>query len=522
VLLTAYYPFCDERVLFPERKDLVRNWFVQLLVEDDDDDNKKGPFHPFFKNLGLITETQQDERGWIRENRVGHIGRSIFVCCAELPALAEAKCSLAFKRFFFDGFFSGYFSVGIKIDEQQAAAILADGTLLPFIQSMADVPVRSPHRPGEPFTLSTFGRLASDLYATGSVRKVRSPDRAKAADGLRRGRPMLVISAIASPDQIAVSLENATNFKLKIPIEERTGDYKCLGGYLNWKEQKTFALVICSSERSEAATSRFLRAGIAHLYRETFGLERMIAVLQGNTFDKCDEEGKNVIGTAVNRALVRLQGKHKPDIASDKQSYDLLIEAFSRLYRPGRVDDLENIIERLRARPNLQRALSQSHLASTVVNNIAGDLVMGNKQTGGVSITGGTFSGNEIVGGNKTETVQGDKTVTVNVQLQQQIQQALQPVAAAIEKAPPEKQAEAAKTLDKIKEEVAKDKKADDGTLAKLVEGLVGLVPSAVTAVASAFGTPLLGGIAGPITKYVLDKFKPSAPAPDNSGSGAP
>jgi hypothetical protein len=36
------------------------------------------------------------------------------------------------------------------------------------------------------------------------------------------------------------------------------------------------------------------------------------------------------------------------------------------------------------------------------------------------------------------------------------------------------------------------------------VKGLVGLVPSAVSAIVSAFGTPILGGVAGPVTKFVL------------------
>ena len=75
--------------------------------------------------------------------------------------------------------------------------------------------------------------------------------------------------------------------------------------------------------------------------------------------------------------------------------------------------------------------------------------------------------------------------------------------------APPGRQAEAAKQVGELKAEVAKGKQANDGTVAKLIEGLVGLVPGAVSAVASTFVNPILGGIAGPVTKYVLDKLKP-------------
>jgi len=44
--------------------------------------------------------------------------------------------------------------------------------------------------------------------------------------------------------------------------------------------------------------------------------------------------------------------------------------------------------------------------------------------------------------------------------------------------------------------------------IAKLVDGLVGLVPAATSAVVSAFATPILAGIAGPVTGFVLDKLR--------------
>ncbi|MEW6645114.1 MAG: hypothetical protein AB1586_31750 [Pseudomonadota bacterium] len=62
--------------------------------------------------------------------------------------------------------------------------------------------------------------------------------------------------------------------------------------------------------------------------------------------------------------------------------------------------------------------------------------------------------------------------------------------------------------LQELKGEIAKGGHADDSTVAKLIEGLVGLVPGAVGAVVGAFATPILGGIAGPVTKYVLSKIQ--------------
>jgi hypothetical protein len=44
--------------------------------------------------------------------------------------------------------------------------------------------------------------------------------------------------------------------------------------------------------------------------------------------------------------------------------------------------------------------------------------------------------------------------------------------------------------------------------MADIVDGLVALVPGAVGSVVSMFATPILGGIAGPVTKYVLNKIQ--------------
>jgi hypothetical protein len=121
-------------------------------------------------------------------------------------------------------------------------------------------------------------------------------------------------------------------------------------------------------------------------------------------------------------------------------------------------------------------------------------------RSGGIDNKLGTIStgGGDVVGGNK---------ITTTYYAPTEIHNAWQPVADAIRTAPPEKQAEAAAKLDDLKKEAAKGDKAEDTTIAKLVKGLVALVPSAVSAVVSSFGTPILSGVAGPVTKFVLDEL---------------
>ena len=122
-------------------------------------------------------------------------------------------------------------------------------------------------------------------------------------------------------------------------------------------------------------------------------------------------------------------------------------------------------------------------------------------QSGGVNLFGGsnTFQG-DVTGRDKTAyTTQGVSEET--------IRQLFVPLLQSLQQAPTEKQQAAEEKVQALKEEVSKGKQADDGRIAKLLDGIVDLVPGAVSAVVSMFSSPILGGLVGPVTKFVLDKF---------------
>jgi hypothetical protein len=123
----------------------------------------------------------------------------------------------------------------------------------------------------------------------------------------------------------------------------------------------------------------------------------------------------------------------------------------------------------------------------------------GEGQSGGVNISGavGTVGG-DIVGGDK---IVGPPSAAA-------IDGAMKPLIEAISAASSDKRPEAEAKLKALKQEVAKGDKANDRTVADIIDGLAKLVPGAVSAVVSAFGTPILGGIAGPVTGFVLDKLR--------------
>lgn len=78
----------------------------------------------------------------------------------------------------------------------------------------------------------------------------------------------------------------------------------------------------------------------------------------------------------------------------------------------------------------------------------------------------------------------------------------------AVAAAPPAVQSEATRKVEELKAEVQKGRTADDSRLATLIDGLVALVPGAMGAIVGLFATPVLSGMAGNATKYVLGRIR--------------
>jgi hypothetical protein len=132
---------------------------------------------------------------------------------------------------------------------------------------------------------------------------------------------------------------------------------------------------------------------------------------------------------------------------------------------------------------------------------VHGDEVQGDK-VGGDKISVGNVSGTGIAIGRNA---QAQLTTGISGE---DMEKLFVPIFLALHEAPPEKREEAVQKAEALKEEAAKGKQADDNRMAKLIDGLVGLTPGAVSAVVSAFASPILGGIAGPVTRFVLEKLQ--------------
>lgn len=138
-----------------------------------------------------------------------------------------------------------------------------------------------------------------------------------------------------------------------------------------------------------------------------------------------------------------------------------------------------------------------------VGGDAAGPINTGDQKTdtgGGAYVAGNVSAGRDFIGRDKIDYGAGLSGA--------ELAQLFAPLMSAAQEAPRENREEAVETVEALQEEAAKGQEADDSRLAKLLDSLVELAPGAVSAAVSTFATPILGGLAGPVTKFVLDRFK--------------
>lgn len=154
---------------------------------------------------------------------------------------------------------------------------------------------------------------------------------------------------------------------------------------------------------------------------------------------------------------------------------------------------------------------NEVHQQFGAVDTGGGDYVMGKKVVHGDEVHGDKIGGDKITTGNIS-----DSNVAIGRGAQVTVSQGLtaaevtalfSPLVQAIKQAPPSKQQEALRLEQELEQEVAKGDQADDGRMAKLLNGLLSLVPGAVGTAVSIFATPVLAGVAGQVTHMVLKVF---------------
>lgn len=137
---------------------------------------------------------------------------------------------------------------------------------------------------------------------------------------------------------------------------------------------------------------------------------------------------------------------------------------------------------------------------------VRGDKVLGNKigsqiNTGGGAFISGPISASGNVIGRDQIITQGGSAHSLDSLFATLMHTVVQQVSA-------DRQTAAIERVQELKAEVEKGQQADDSKLGRIIDGLVAMVPGALGTVTTLFATPILRGVAGPVTRFVLERLK--------------
>ena len=190
-----------------------------------------------------------------------------------------------------------------------------------------------------------------------------------------------------------------------------------------------------------------------------------------------------------------------------------MIALFSSFVGHGFLADMNAVVDRLKARPNLRKLLDNSYFVNgssakiTIENLEIKEFTMGDKNS---------FSGAGPVVHNSTIHTQGGAFAMRDVVSggigQQELEELFAPLRIVLSSSSTPDIVN--NEFNELKLELAKGNKADDKILANIVKGIADLVPGAISAIVGAFGTPLLGAVVGPATKYVINSITKDGEAP--------
>jgi hypothetical protein len=127
---------------------------------------------------------------------------------------------------------------------------------------------------------------------------------------------------------------------------------------------------------------------------------------------------------------------------------------------------------------------------------------VGGDFAGGDIFKVGDMVGNVGVAIGRGAYAEGRQTVGLS---DQELERVFAPLMQVVHGAPKSVQPQAERIVEELKDEIGKGKQEDDTVQARLIDGLIGLVPGAVSSVASMFASPMLAALVGPFTKFVLE-----------------
>lgn len=311
---------------------------------------------PFQQNLGLIRDRPLGGiRGWIQEGTICEIGKSI-----EISHKPKTK---VLKRFYFDGTFSGYFSLGFSGLLSKQKRSYNEIELNQLVADIVTRSVRSRHAASE-VSLLEYGKFATEIYANGAT----SVSRQELACGsfsrwIQTARPLVVFELPS--DRVSASIKHS-KFKLWPFLQNKVRFISKENG--SPQEFEIPVAIIEKKSRSEDKFARQARMVLARLYCEFCLLEDAVDLLASrDAFEIADSQNDYFCGR-ISESLSRLTGAKRLSALRDPDFYNVFTRVFLDGFDTAKIEALAQGLDVHGARRNLRESLLKSHLWMKVAN----------------------------------------------------------------------------------------------------------------------------------------------------------
>lgn len=349
VYMSIYFPFHDFREMCLTGRRLYPPWPVI-------DVDKKSLFQ---KNLGAIRRRPRGGlRGWIQEREICEIGRSIRI---------RADKGIRFrKRFYYDGTFSGYFSVGISGNLRDKPGKVSLTSLTKIIQNVLSLEVSSRHA-AEQDIMGGYGRLALSVFGNGSsVPAMHCSSQWFGAD------PPLVIFEIPLLwlDQDILAAARTRKFF--------SGSVVYIIDASSAAREPPFIIIVQLS-RSNDQDARQARMVLARLYCEFCMLGSAVNLLASPQADEMNQKLSDYFCSRLSDGLARVSGSKRISMLRDPEFYSEFTQIFLSAFDQSKIDAFAHGLEVHGARRNLREAFLRSQLLVQAANENQLEVIMGSK-----------------------------------------------------------------------------------------------------------------------------------------------
>lgn len=320
----------------------------------------------FIRNMGALRNRPLGGfRGWIGEDYFCDVSSSLTVPTHTAKHLRSLR-----KRFYYSGGHVGHlefsFTPAHKVDD-----ILASRKVfIDFIKRVTEFQIGSKHYNGFQSSLCASAILEQNFVQGTSV--VSTEDQLP----VKFGPPVITVIMSGMPSYYKRSWAGSIGSSFSAtPSILQTG--------LVVSGVKSF--VIQSMGRRNEASARFARTGLHRMYAELFAFENMVAWLISPEAEGLDSASGAMFAEQLATSMRRLTGRERPTFSGIELEYEFLVDQFSQLHQPGRIDELMEALRRVGARPNLQRSVANAiRLQFSTDGNtyFAGDYIMGDKVNG--------------------------------------------------------------------------------------------------------------------------------------------